>query len=236
MPDVIERLRAANPVPGCPAPSIEDVWRKVEADGGQGAGRRHGGRPARRFPSAGGIVAVVALITSLAVVVLAVALLGHRRVGVSAPRTGTPSVLVSLHAQAGRLLGSTPGLLARIKALRGYPIVINVWASWCTPCRNELGRFASASARYGQRVAFLGADFEDVPRDARSFLARHMVSYPSYETTGKQLRSILSEPLSGVPTTIFVDRAGKVVYVHIGEYGSLAVLKHDIATYLTPRR
>lgn len=232
MADVIERLRAANPVPGCPAPSIGDVWRKVEANGGQGALRAYGDRPARRFPNFGGIVAVIASLTSLAfVVVLAVGLLGHRRADVSASRTGPPSALTSRHAQAGRLLGSTPGLPARIKALRGYPIVINAWASWCAPCRNESGRFAAASARYGQQVAFLGADFEDTPQAASSFLARHKISYPSYKTTRKQLGSILPEGLPGVPATIFINRAGKVVYVHLGEYGSLVALKHDIATH-----
>ena len=96
---------------------------------------------------------------------------------------GSPPPLAALHQQAGQLLGGESALAARIRALRGYPIVINAWASWCAPCRSEFGLFASASARYGRRVAFLGADTDDSAGDARTFLAQHPVSYPSYQTT-----------------------------------------------------
>ena len=97
---------------------------------------------------------------------------------------GSPAPLAALHQQASRLLGSTAALQARIegKPLRGYPIVINAWASWCTPCRSEFGLFANASAHYGRQVAFLGADTSDSPSDAQSFLAQHPVSYPSYQS------------------------------------------------------
>ena len=90
--------------------------------------------------------------------------------GASAVRrdlAGSPAPLAAVHQQANRLLGTEPALAARIRALRGYPIVINAWASWCAPCRSEFGLFASASARYGRRVAFLGANTNDSPGDAR---------------------------------------------------------------------
>jgi cytochrome oxidase Cu insertion factor (SCO1/SenC/PrrC family)/thiol-disulfide isomerase/thioredoxin len=142
---------------------------------------------------------------------------------------GSPAPLAALHRQASRLLGGRQPLTARIGALRGFPIVINAWASWCTPCRSEFGLFASASTRYGRQVAFLGADTSDSTTDAQAFLAQHDVSYPSYQTSTSDLRSLAV--IEGLPTTIFINRAGKVAYVHTGQYDAQGSLDADITTY-----
>ncbi|MBV9604804.1 MAG: redoxin domain-containing protein [Solirubrobacterales bacterium] len=142
---------------------------------------------------------------------------------------GSPPALASLHDQAARLLGGQPALAARIHALHGYPIVINAWASWCAPCREEFGLFASASARYGRQVAFLGADTDDSAGDARTFLAQHPVSYPSYQTTTSSLSALAA--IEGLPSTIFISPAGKVVYTHTGQYDAQGTLDQDIASY-----
>jgi cytochrome oxidase Cu insertion factor (SCO1/SenC/PrrC family)/thiol-disulfide isomerase/thioredoxin len=146
---------------------------------------------------------------------------------------GSPAPLASLHQQSGRLLGSEQALSDRIGALHGYPLVINAWASWCTPCRSEFGLFADASARYGHDVGFLGADTNDSAADARSFLAQHPVSYPSYQASIGDLRSLAV--VQGLPTTIFLDSNGKVVYVHTGQYDSQGSLDSDIQTYALRR-
>ncbi len=142
---------------------------------------------------------------------------------------GSPAPLAALHQQSSKLLGSTAALTQRLGALKGYPVVINAWASWCTPCRSEFGLFADASARYGRKVAFLGADTNDSAGDAQSFLAQHPVSYPSYQASLDDLHSLAI--VQGLPTTIFIDSNGKVAYVHTGQYDAQGTLDSDIQTY-----
>ena len=142
---------------------------------------------------------------------------------------GSPGSLASLHAQAGQLITSGGTLSDRLSSLRGYPVVLNAWAAWCPPCREEFPLLAAASAQYGRKVAFLGADTNDSAGDARSFLAKHPVSYPSYPVASTDLSSLAV--LEGFPTTIFINPAGKVVFVHTGQYQSEAALDNDIQHY-----
>jgi cytochrome oxidase Cu insertion factor (SCO1/SenC/PrrC family)/thiol-disulfide isomerase/thioredoxin len=142
---------------------------------------------------------------------------------------GSPGALASIHQQAGELLGSTGALVSRLDALRGYPIVLNAWASWCGPCQSEFSIFGSASAAYGRRAAFLGVSTNDSSGGARSFLAHHPVSYPSYQSSSAELARLAV--VEGLPTTIFISASGRVVNVHAGQYDTLAALVNDIQRY-----
>ena len=120
-----------------------------------------------------------------------------------------------------------------MKTLRGYPVVVNAWASWCPPCRTEFPLFGAAAARYGRRVAFVGVDTNDAASDARTFLASHPVSYPSYQSTSADLGWLAG--IEAMPTTVFVDRAGKVVEVHPGQYETEGTLVDDVQRLLSKR-
>jgi protein SCO1 len=142
---------------------------------------------------------------------------------------GSPHPLAALHLEAAKLLAANASLSTELHALRGYPVVLNAWASWCGPCRAEFSLFASASAAYGRRVAFLGNDTSDSASDARTFLAQHPVSYPSFQSSISALGSLAQ--IQGLPTTIFLNRAGDVIYVHTGAYDTQTTLTQDIQRY-----
>jgi cytochrome c biogenesis protein CcmG, thiol:disulfide interchange protein DsbE len=143
---------------------------------------------------------------------------------------GAPAPLTALHDQAGELLpGGTEAYERRIAALRGYPIVVNVWASWCGPCRLEFPILQQLSARYGKRVAFLGVDSQDSDDTAATFLEEEPVPYPSYTDPDQEIASSLKT--RGLPDTAFYDSSGKLAYLKIGPYTDAAELEADLRRY-----
>jgi cytochrome c biogenesis protein CcmG, thiol:disulfide interchange protein DsbE len=149
----------------------------------------------------------------------------------SALLAGSPPALAALHTQGGALLGGgAQALDARLAALKGYPVVINKWASWCVPCKEEFGAFQRASAEYGRRVAFLGLDSGDANRaDAVAFLRSFPVSYPSYYDKSGQMGERITDS-SSTPVTVFVTRDGRR-FIHQGQYPSVGKLRHDVERY-----
>jgi cytochrome c biogenesis protein CcmG, thiol:disulfide interchange protein DsbE len=144
---------------------------------------------------------------------------------------GSPAPLAGLHGQANELLpGGTEAYERRIDSLRGYPIVANVWASWCGPCRFEFPVLQKLSARYGKRVAFIGIDSEDSDDAATTFLEESPVPYPSYSDPDKEIADSLGASL-GLPDTAFYDRAGELVYLKQGPYADDSELEADVRRY-----
>lgn len=142
---------------------------------------------------------------------------------------GSPPGLAALHAQGGMLLDGKR-LARRLASLRGYPVVLNKWASWCVPCRTEFGAFQRVAAEYGRRVAFLGLDSGDSSRaDALDFLRSHPVSYPSYYDPGGALGLRLTES-SFTPVTVFVPVHGQP-FIYQGPIPSASKLEGEIKRY-----
>jgi cytochrome c biogenesis protein CcmG/thiol:disulfide interchange protein DsbE len=144
---------------------------------------------------------------------------------------GSPKPLAALHDQESELLGGgTDAFQARLRSLRGYPVVVNKWASWCGPCRAEFPHFQQVAARLGKRIAFLGVDSNDSDSAAREFLAELPVPYPSYLDPDQEIAKLL-EAEAGFPATAFYDRRGRLVYTHLGEYATRADLEAEIRRY-----
>jgi cytochrome c biogenesis protein CcmG, thiol:disulfide interchange protein DsbE len=150
---------------------------------------------------------------------------------VQARLAGSPAPLAALHNQADAILtGGPTALRARLAGLRGYPVVIDKWASWCVPCQQERGALQAASASYGRRVAFLGIDSGDTsPTDASAFARAVPVGYPSYGDPSGHLGAAVTDS-AFIPATVFYDRAGRQ-YIHQGPYPSAAKLEADIRRY-----
>jgi len=143
---------------------------------------------------------------------------------------GAPPALAAVHRQANDFLpGARTALLKRVSELRGHPVVINVWAAWCVPCRAELPVIQRASLDWGKRVAFLGVDFGDNRGDAEKLLGKIPLTYPSYEDPNGQISHHYK--LLATPSTIYYDAAGKQTYIHQGQYLDRAQLDDDIKRY-----
>jgi cytochrome c biogenesis protein CcmG/thiol:disulfide interchange protein DsbE len=115
-------------------------------------------------------------------------------------------------------------------ALRGYPVVVNKWASWCPPCRSEFPFFQRQSLRHARRVAFLGVDSNDNDAAARRFLRRLPLTYPSYRDPKLGIAAEF-RGVQAFPTTAFYDRKGRVVHLNLGAYATERRLAADIARY-----
>jgi thiol-disulfide isomerase/thioredoxin len=93
--------------------------------------------------------------------------------------------------------------------LRGTPVVVNIWASWCGPCRTETPILVDAAERYGERVQFLGVDILDGREAAASFLTEHTVRYPSVFDASGEIHDQLG--FVGLPDTLFYATDGAIV-------------------------
>lgn len=179
-----------------------------------------------RPPSLGNLAACALVAITVAITAGAMLLLAHRSPVASAPPRPTVA------AKPRPTFASEAALVGRVHRLRGTPIMILAWASWCHPCQPDLQRVLRAAAHYRHEVKFLLADTLDSRGHARRVLIRRGLSYPIYETQTK-LQGIVPEPLPGLPALIFIDRHGKVSYVHPGEYRSVAAIERDIEIHLS---
>jgi len=112
-----------------------------------------------------------------------------------------------------------------LRELRGVPVVLNFWASWCVPCAQEapaLERAWRAQAR-PRGVLFLGLDMQDAAPDGRNFMHHFGIDYPNIRDPGNDVA--LNYGVTGLPETFFISRAGKIVGHVIGESSSSQLIQ-----------
>src|SRR5712692_9887376 len=127
--------------------------------------------------------------------------------GLTHPATKAPATLVG--APAPELaIRSFDGVEYNLGQLRGTPIVLNFWASWCLACRQEAPVLGAAANRYAGRVQFLGADFQDSDQAAKAYEAEIQDPYP----VGPIIRGNYRDfGVTAPPETFFIDRQGNVI-------------------------
>jgi cytochrome c biogenesis protein CcmG/thiol:disulfide interchange protein DsbE len=109
-----------------------------------------------------------------------------------------------------------------LSSLRGKPVVLNFFASWCEPCKAEAKVLETAARKYGHKVVFLGVDYHDVAGDGRGFLRAHDISYPTVQDGSGMIGDKYG--LTAVPETYFIDAQGRLVGSHI--VGTVAHQQH----------
>lgn len=112
----------------------------------------------------------------------------------------------------------TPGPAVDLSSLGGRPVLINLWATWCGPCRDELPILQAAHLRHGDEVQFLGVDTRDSTDAAAAYLPEVGVTYPQLVDPDGDLLANLRIP--GLPVTIVLDADGRIAAKHIGELSS----------------
>lgn len=147
---------------------------------------------------------------------------------------GADPRLVAITEQASELLpGGRPAFRARIESLKGLPIVVNKWASWCPPCAAEAPYLQATAKKYGNRVAFLGVNVSDNNAKAEQFTRRFPMPYPSYSDPNVQISKEFPPP-GRPPVTNIYDSQGRLVHSAIGQIRSAAELGELIERYAGP--
>ncbi|MDE2440134.1 MAG: TlpA family protein disulfide reductase [Betaproteobacteria bacterium] len=113
-----------------------------------------------------------------------------------------------------------PGLngpTKQISDFRGKPLIINVWASWCGPCRAEMGSLDRLAKRYGKQFTIIGISTDDYPDNARIFLQKSGTAFPMFiDRQPWPLENMLGA--NRLPLTVLIDADGKVLSKYYGAH------------------
>src|SRR5712692_8038084 len=146
--------------------------------------------------------------------------------GCASPRAGhAPTTVIA----SNKLFSTSPAHFDQLmRSSGGLPTVVNVWASWCIPCRAEAPRFAGASKRYAGKVRFIGLDTQDTNEDGLRFMKAFGIPYPSATDPSGDVAKHLR--VLGLPTTLFFRSDGQLAFVHNGEIRSKDLNDKIVAT------
>lgn len=149
----------------------------------------------------------------------------------TAVRSSELERLRAIDPDASRLLaGGVARFESELSELRGTPVVVNQWASWCRPCRYEFPFFQRQAIALRGKVAFLGVNSKDSTDDANEFLAQYPTPYPHIEDQDAKVARSYGGGRAW-PTTVFYNARGERTYLHQGVFPDEAALRKAIERY-----
>ena len=155
---------------------------------------------------------------------------GSKSIDYDAALADAPPQLAKLYSNGDELIpGAKDAYERELGKLEGTPVVVNLWASWCNPCREEFPYFQQVSADLGDKIAFLGVDTDDGDDAARTFLDEFPLPYPSVTDPDREVWNEFQA--RGLPATAFYDRQGTLQYLSQIPYPSADALTADIKKY-----
>ncbi len=138
---------------------------------------------------------------------------------------GSSTPTVEEGQAAGFELITYDGRQLSLGGLDGQAVVLNFWATWCTPCRTEMPHFESTYREYKQRgVVFVGVAMADDPELSKSFLRELNITYPNGPDDDSEISSRYG--VVGLPTTVFIGRDGKVARTWAGAIDKERLVAH----------
>jgi cytochrome c biogenesis protein CcmG/thiol:disulfide interchange protein DsbE len=140
---------------------------------------------------------------------------------VDSPLVGRPAPAFELPVLPDKPGSTEPRQTVSLASLRGTPVVLNFWASWCRPCVTEHGVLREAANNTSDGVKFFGIAYEDTDERIRDFLRRAGQGYPTLVDEGG--RAAIAYGLYGVPETFFIDAQGTIVAKHEGPLDPLTL-------------